>query len=58
VEYKLESSTRYKKEYVSIHENCQFWDGNICFKLDSVHGITGNKIYNIKVSDTAVISLD
>lgn len=58
MEYKLQSSYRYNKKEVSINEKCQLWDGNICFRLNSSDGITGNNDYSILVSDTAVISLD
>jgi len=42
---------------VSIYEMCRLWDGSICFRLNSSHGIAGNKVYDIQVSDTVVISL-
>ena len=59
VEYKLHSSAWYNKEeeVVSVNEVCKVWDGNICFRLNSTHGIAGNKIYDIWVSGTGVISL-
>ena len=56
VEYKLQSSWSYNVKDVSINKTYKLWDGNICFKLDSSNGIIGNEVYNIKVSDTAVIS--
>jgi hypothetical protein len=40
----------------SVNKTCKLWDGNICFKLNSSDGITGNEVYSIKVSDAAVIS--
>jgi hypothetical protein len=43
---------------VSVKETCVLWDESVCFRLGSSDGITGNKVYDIKVSDTAVISLD
>jgi len=58
VEYKLQSSVSYNIKEVSIDKTCKLWDGNICFKLNSSDGITGNEVYNIKVSDNAVVSLD
>jgi len=57
VEYKLHSSEQYNVKEVSIYEICRLWDGSICFRLNSSHGIAGNKFYDIQVSDTAVISL-
>lgn len=56
VEYKVQSSWSYNRKEVSINEMCKLWDGNICLKLDSMDGITGNEFYNIKVSDIALIS--
>ena len=56
VEYKLQSSWSYNVKDVSINKTCKLWDGNICFTLNSSNGIIGNEVYNIKVSDTAVIS--
>ena len=58
VEYKLQSSVSYYIKEVSTNKTCNLWDGNICFRLNSSDGITGNEVYNIKVSDTTVISLD
>jgi hypothetical protein len=58
VEYKLKSSFFfYIEKEVSVNEMCKLWDGKICFTLNSSHGIAGNKVYDIQVSDTAVISL-
>ena len=57
VEYKLHSSEQYNVKEVSIYEMCRLWDGSICFRLNSSHGIAGNKVYDIQVSDTVVISL-
>ena len=57
MEYKRQSSYgRYNKMEVSINKTCKLWDGNICFRLNSSFGITGNEVYSIKVSDAAVIS--
>jgi hypothetical protein len=56
VEYKLESSEWYNIKEVTINDPCKLWNGNICFRLNSSDGITGNEVYNIKVSDAAVIS--
>jgi hypothetical protein len=56
VEYKLQSSVSYNIKEVSVNNTCKLWDGNICFRLNSSDGITGNEVYNIKVSDAAVIS--
>jgi len=56
VEYRLESSVLYNVKEVSINEICKLWDGSICLRLNSSDGITGNKVYNIQVSDIALIS--
>jgi len=56
VEYKLKSSGKYNVKEVSINEMCKLWDGNICFGLNSKDGITENEVYNIQVSDIALIS--
>ena len=56
VEYKLQSSASYNIKEVSINKTCKLWDGHICFKLNSSNGIIGNEVYNIKVSEAAVIS--
>ena len=56
VEYKLQSSDSFNIKEVSINETCKLWDGNICFRLNSSDGITVSEVYNIKVSDAAVIS--
>jgi hypothetical protein len=56
VEYKLQSSERYKIKEVSINNTCKLWDRNICFQLNAGDGINGSEVYNIKVSDAAVIS--
>ena len=56
MEYKLQSSVSYNIKEVSVHKTCKLWDGNICFRLNSSDGIIGNEVYNIKVSDAAVIS--
>jgi hypothetical protein len=58
VEYKHQYSRSYNMKEVSVKETCMLWDESICFRLGSSDGITGNKTYHIKVSDTAVISLD
>ena len=58
MEYKRHSSRKYNMKAVSIDKTCKIWDGNICFKLNSSDGITGSEVYNIKVSDNAVVSLD
>jgi hypothetical protein len=58
LEYKLQSSVWYKEKEVSVNETCALWDGYICFRLNSSDGITEHHTYNIRVSDTAVISLD
>ena len=55
MEYKLQSSVSYNIEEVSINKTCELWDGNICFRLNSSDGITDSEVYNIKVSDAAVI---
>jgi hypothetical protein len=46
----------YKEKEVSVNEVCQLWDESICFRLNSSDGITGNEVYDIKVSEDAVIS--
>ena len=56
VEYKHQSYGWYNIKEVSVNKTCKLWDGNICFRLNSSDGITGNEVYNIKVSDDAVIS--
>jgi hypothetical protein len=56
VEYKLKSDWFWHRKEVSINKTCKLWDGNICFNLNSSDGITGNEVYNIKVSDTVIYS--
>jgi hypothetical protein len=56
VKYKLQSSVSYKIKEVNINEMCKLWHGNICLRLNSEDGIIGNKVYNIQVSDIALIS--
>lgn len=58
VEYKLQSSMEYKVKEVNINKLCKLWDESICLRLNSSDGITGNELYDIQVSDTAVISID
>jgi hypothetical protein len=52
VEYKLQSSYSYTAKEVDINKECILWDGHICFKLAPSHGITADKNYIIRVSDT------
>jgi hypothetical protein len=56
VEYKLQSSERYKRKEVSVNNICKLWNENICFTLNAGDGITDSEVYDIKVSDAAVIS--
>jgi hypothetical protein len=59
VAYKLQYSPVYKIKEVSVTKMCELWNESICFRLDSSSdGITGNKVYDIQVSDSALISLD
>jgi len=58
VEYKLQSSEQYTIKEVSINNTCKLWNGNSCFRLSADDGIAGSEVYNIKVSDAAVLSRD
>jgi hypothetical protein len=60
VEYKLQSAHSHdlKEAVHNNFEECDYWKGKICFKLNSSDGIIKNSDYIIKVSDNACISSD